>query len=57
MESMFEHAEAFDQPIGAWGSKTASVTTMKSMFEAAYAFNQNIGAWDTSNVTNMYRYV
>ena len=51
MESMFEGAEAFNQPIGNWD--VGKVTNMGTMFDGASSFNQPIGNWDVSNVTNM----
>ena len=51
MAEMFDGAQAFNQPIGAWN--TSAVTDMNYMFYGASAFNQPIGAWDTSAVTNM----
>ena len=51
MESMFEGASAFNQPIANWD--VSNVTTIESMFEGAHVFNQDISSWDVSNVTIM----
>ena len=51
MYSMFERAEAFNQPIGSWD--VGNVTNMNSMFERATVFNQPLSGWNTSNVTSM----
>ena len=51
MSAMFEGAQAFDQPIGNWN--TRSVTDMSAMFEGAQAFDQPIGTWNTRSVTDM----
>ena len=47
----FYEAEAFNQPIGQWDTK--SVTDMSLMFREARAFNQPIGTWNTSSVALM----
>ncbi|RXM64845.1 BspA family leucine-rich repeat surface protein [Chryseobacterium sp. CH1] len=52
MNSMFNRAKLFNQPIGNWN--TAKVTDFGSMFSSASAFNQNISAWNTSSGTNFY---
>jgi len=51
MGSMFEGAEAFNQPLNGWD--VSSATDMPRMFEGAETFNQDISNWDISNVTNM----
>ncbi|WP_149243962.1 BspA family leucine-rich repeat surface protein [Dyadobacter sp. 32] len=56
MNSMFNGASAFNQPIGTWN--TAKVTNMFEMFRNAIAFNQPLntranGIWNTENVTNI----
>ncbi len=53
MSSMFFGNTVFDQPIGAWGTKTSKVTTFSNMFFGASSFNQPIGAWDTGAATSM----
>jgi len=53
MNSMFNTAYRFNQPIGNWD--VSNVTNMYRMFQYANDFNQNIGGWDVSNVTNMYQ--
>ena len=37
MESMFEYADSFNQPIGKWNVK--KVTNMRNMFSGAESFN------------------
>ena len=53
MSDMFNGAVAFNQNIGAWGTKTSSVTNMSNMFKGASVFNQDITSWNTSSVSNM----
>ncbi len=51
MESMFYHADSFNQPIGEWN--VSRVTDMSGMFSGASSFNQPIGEWNVSRVTDM----
>jgi surface protein len=51
MNSVFQSAGLFNQPIGTWD--TSSVINMGGMFLNATSFNQPIGTWDTSSVINM----
>jgi surface protein len=51
MSSMFNNADAFNQPIGSWN--VSKVTNFQSMFQSTFAFNQPIGSWNVSSVTNM----
>lgn len=51
MESMFENALSFNQPIDNWN--TSAVTTTTYMFRNASAFNQPIANWNVAAVTNM----
>ena len=57
MESAFEGAISFDQPIGSWN--VSRVRTLKNMFGYGFAstysrfysiFNQDISKWDVSRV-------
>jgi hypothetical protein len=54
MESMFDGAESFNQPIGDWD--VLFVSDMSSMFANAFRFNQPIGNWDVSDVTMVQYY-
>lgn len=49
MRSMFQNADAFNQPIGPWD--VSNVTDMSFMFAASALFNQNLSNWDVGNVT------
>ena len=51
MNSMFEGAYSFNQPIGDWN--VSNVRDMRNMFFGATRFNQPIGNWNVSNVRNM----
>ena len=51
MNSMFNAATAFNQPIDSWN--VSKVTGMVSMFSGCTLFNQPIGNWNTANVTAM----
>jgi surface protein len=51
MESMFYHANIFNQDISVWNM--TGVENTGSMFSLAQGFNVDIGRWDMSNVTNM----
>ncbi len=51
MESTFENAISFNQPLNNWN--VSQVTNMESMFENALIYNQSIENWNVSNVTNM----
>ncbi|SHH27478.1 BspA family leucine-rich repeat surface protein [Flavobacterium defluvii] len=51
LNSMFNNAKNFNQPIGNWN--TGMVTNMSSMFQLATNFNQNVGTWNTGNVTTL----
>ena len=51
MNSMFERAEAFNQPLEKWN--VSNVTNMNSMFKQAKAFNQPLEKWNVSNVKVM----
>ena len=48
MNSMFESATTFDQPIGSWS--TSKVEDVCEMFYGAEKFNQHLDSWDTSQV-------
>ncbi|RYG52333.1 MAG: BspA family leucine-rich repeat surface protein, partial [Chitinophagaceae bacterium] len=51
MESMFEKARYFNQPLHNWD--VSNVTNMKNMFAYDLEFNQDLSAWDMSGVENM----
>jgi surface protein len=51
MQSMFQNAMAFNQPIGNWN--VSKVQNMGQMFYNAWAFNQDLSGWNVSSVTNM----
>jgi len=51
MESMFNHATHFNQPLNNWD--VSNVINMNFMFSNATSFNQPLNNWDVSNVTNM----
>jgi len=51
MQSMFESAEAFNQPLDQWN--VSAVADMTSMFESALLFNQPLNSWNVSSVTLM----
>jgi surface protein len=52
MESMFQQATNFNQPLTNWN--VSNVTNMKLMFNFAESFNQPLNSWNVSNVTNMF---
>jgi surface protein len=51
-QSMFQGANAFNQPIGNW-SISASSVDMSFMFYQNILFNQSLATWNTSKVTTM----
>ncbi|WP_422105424.1 BspA family leucine-rich repeat surface protein [Winogradskyella sp.] len=51
MESLFENARHFNQPLNNWN--VSNVNNMSAMFDRAAAFNQPLNNWDVSNVSNM----
>ena len=51
MESMFDGASAFNQPLNDW--QVDNVTNMMAMFHGAKSFNQPLNDWRVDNVTNM----
>ena len=51
MESMFEYAESFNQPLNKWN--VSKVTDMGFMFGGATSFNQPLNNWNVSNVMYM----
>ncbi len=51
MESMFEGADAFNQPLHTW--KTGNSESLYSMFYGAAAFNQSIGDWMLNPAVNL----
>merc|ERR1712129_304999 len=64
MESMFEGASSFDQPLNTWtlgGGTVVVVSGLKSMFKNAVAFNSptfifnNVQQTDATDVTSMFQ--
>ena len=51
MESMFEGARSFNQPLNNWN--VSNVTNMLGMFSFASSFNQPLNKWNVSNVRVM----
>ena len=51
MFSMFQRAQAFNQPLSNW--EVSAVANMSAMFKDAILFNQPINSWDVSSVTLM----
>lgn len=51
MESMFDGADAFNQPLHTW--KTGNSESLYSMFYGAAAFNQSIGDWMLNPAVNL----
>ena len=51
MQSMFNGASAFNQPLNTW--VTTSLTNTTEMFVGATSFNQPLNLWDMTNVTDL----
>ncbi len=58
MQSMFNSATSFNQPIGDWNM--SRVNNVANMFNSAIAFNNggdpNINNWNVTNITNMTQF-
>jgi hypothetical protein len=51
MESMFEDAQYFNQPVGNWN--VSNVSFMRDTFYHANRFNQRLSNWNISKVTDV----